>query len=340
MSENFVYLVLPSLKIGGGVLNALRYAHNLSKSNLFCSLILWRSNKEYRANTCEYNYLSKFSPNIKYSLFHYPIILSIFLFKCLIKSYDVRNSKWIFTHYSTYPLSLLIPKKNVIYYIQGVEHKFVSNSFLSFIYSKLFILFYKHGSVVVTSNYIYSELSKLGVNVNQLDYIKVSKDFYNISHNERDIDFVMVVRSASIKRLDMYCDLINLARERSLNFNFLVITPEMSVANAIRALKVPVLFDPSAALMKDAYSRSKFFLLLSDHEGFGLPPLEAMGSGCFPICRDCGGINAYMINELSQFVLPAHFKINDILEFCEYNYINYNENYFASLAFHNFKLNC
>ena len=50
--------------------------------------------------------------------------------------------------------------------------------------------------------------------------------------------------------------------------------------------------------MKTLYARSNFFVHLSDHEGFGLPPLEAMGGGCLPLCRDSGGVRSYMLDDL------------------------------------------
>ena len=52
---------------------------------------------------------------------------------------------------------------------------------------------------------------------------------------------------------------------------------------------------------------------LSEHEGFGLPPLEAMGAGCVPLCRDSGGVRAFMQpGELSALLLPASAGVEEI----------------------------
>jgi glycosyltransferase involved in cell wall biosynthesis len=57
--------------------------------------------------------------------------------------------------------------------------------------------------------------------------------------------------------------------------------------------------------------------MMSDQEGFGLPPLEAMGSGCVPICRDSGGVRAYMIGKLKESLLPLNSDIDYIIDFAD-----------------------
>jgi glycogen synthase len=66
--------------------------------------------------------------------------------------------------------------------------------------------------------------------------------------------------------------------------------------------------------MKEIYSKSKIFIHLSDHEGFGLPPLEAMGSGCVPLCRHSGGVIAYMSHfEAHGLLLQKTQSVDDIV---------------------------
>lgn len=52
------------------------------------------------------------------------------------------------------------------------------------------------------------------------------------------------------------------------------------------------------------YQKSMFFIYLSDKEGFGLPPLEAMACGCVVISTPCCPFlkdmcNAYLLVEVS-----------------------------------------
>ena len=81
--------------------------------------------------------------------------------------------------------------------------------------------------------------------------------------------------------------------------------------------------------MRAIYERTRVFLLLSEHEGFGLPPLEAMGSGCVPLCRDAGGVRAYMRGDLAENILPLALPAEGILKRAVA--LAHDENYLARL---------
>ena len=48
-------------------------------------------------------------------------------------------------------------------------------------------------------------------------------------------------------------------------------------------------------------------------EGFGLPPLEAMGGGCIPACRDSGGVRNYMHGQFHRLLFPLSEKVPNIV---------------------------
>ncbi len=126
----------------------------------------------------------------------------------------------------------------------------------------------------------------------------------------------MVLRNGHYKRLDLYRQFIAKCISKN-NLTLAVITPEIKIFNEIKESVDFCYFCPSIADMRDIYSRSKIFIHLSDHEGFGLPPLEAMGAGCIPLCRNSGGVRAYM-DDLNHhgLLLPKSYDVDKIyLEF-------------------------
>ena len=94
-----------------------------------------------------------------------------------------------------------------------------------------------------------------------------------------------------------------------------VISPEADLIASVRSCVDVCLMRPSLEEMRALYQRGKCFVHLSEHEGFGLPPLEAMGAGCVPLCRDSGGVRAFMeSDELSALLLPASASVEEIYQ--------------------------
>ena len=123
----------------------------------------------------------------------------------------------------------------------------------------------------------------------------------------------MLLRSSGIKRLDLYREALRLFAERSA-VRIAVITPDTDIAQEIPGNLAQVFLRPTDAEMKTLFARSRVFLLLSDVEGFGLPPLEAMGSGCVPVCRDSGGVRCYMHGEFAEMLFALDRPVGQIVD--------------------------
>ena len=91
----------------------------------------------------------------------------------------------------------------------------------------------------------------------------------------RDVDFTMVLRKGPHKRLDYYRSFIALARATG-DVKLAVIALEAELTAAVRGSVDVCLIRPSLEDMRQLYQRSKCFVHLSEHEGFGVPLLEAM----------------------------------------------------------------
>jgi len=312
-SYNFV---LPSLKISGGIKETLKLANEVKvlgrEVNFF---IMWVSPNEISDEVPRVNYLSKFKTNARFVFFQFPFIFFKLAFLFAVRINRARDQIWIFTHYTTFPLSLMVPRNKRVFFVQGMEWNFVKNKIISALLRRFILYFYK-GSIVVTANrYLSLGMEARKIKVYTELPIWADIQFLTDAFENRYIDFVMVLRKGGAKRIDLYLEFIHKSKEQGKQWTFAVITPDNELAKIVSPIVEECYIKPSILEMSDVYSRSKFFLMMSDHEGFGLPPLEAMGAGCVPICRDAGGIHAYMLGGLKELVLPLELDISGIISF-------------------------
>lgn len=308
--------VLPSLRISGGIKETLKLAEEISSKDAHPSyFIMWKSPNEISDTIVNSIYLCEFETNAKLAIFQLPLIFLRFVLYVLLHFKASRSAYWIFTHYTTFPLSLVIPRNRRAFFVQGMEWRFIKNKFASNLLKTFIIYFYNRGLIFTANRFLTLGIKECQLSVAAELPIWADREFWIEHSGSRSYDLVMVLRKGEAKRLDLYLDFLQSTTIDGKNWNIAVITPDAELVGLVQPYVNVCIIKPSIEAMKLTYAQSKFFLLLSEHEGFGLPPLEAMGAGCVPICRDAGGIRAYMQNELAQLVLPLNMEIEDIIQF-------------------------
>lgn len=312
-----VCIVLPSLKISGGNRELLRLADDLTASGREVTVVcMWRSPHESSAGHHVVRYLSDWKTDPRRAVLQLPRLWWRFL--CLATRHPdasaARTAAWIFSHYATLPLSLCVPRNRRWYFVQDIEWRFLANPLLAAVLKRVILYFYARGRTLSANAYLSSELRTLGLNVALEAPIWADSRFGGPLTGHRDIDVVMVLRKGHHKRTDLYVEFIRLAQAAGLQWRLAVITPEDAIHAQVSSLVTTCLVRPTAQAMRELYARARVFLHLSEHEGFGLPPLEAMGSGCVPVCRDSGGVRAYMTDDLEKLVHSRDLPMTRVID--------------------------
>jgi len=299
-------LVVPSLKISGGNREALRLATDLIRAGQMASVLTMWSSPHAMHSSAPVEQLSGWLPRAAYAVVELPMLAYRFArwIAARRRSTGKLADAMVFTHYATLPLALLVPRDRRFFFVQDLEWNFIGDGLASQLLRRIVLAIYRTGRIISANPYLTRSLSEEGLNIAVEAPIWADPSFGGPVDGARDIDFVMVLRKGPHKRLDLYLDFINRTVARG-RLHVAVITPEDDIATRVQDKVTECLLRPSVAEMQQLYGRSKCFIHLSEHEGFGLPPLEAMGSGCVPLCRNSGGVQAFMTGVLlTSLLLP------------------------------------
>ena len=107
--------------------------------------------------------------------------------------------------------------------------------------------------------------------------------------------------------LNRYYDVMVMPRNNtnSLKGNYDVVTAKLR-SQGLQVLEVK----GSESDIVKAYNISKVFLYLSESEGFGYPPLEAMACGSAVVSTGC---TEFLVDKMNAFVLPQNYTVEEAL---------------------------
>jgi glycosyltransferase involved in cell wall biosynthesis len=310
-------IVLPSLSIRGGQWEALRLARDIrAAGQQVMLLVLWKHRDEVDVGDVPKVYLSTWEPRRATAAFQLPLLL-LRMRAWLVANAEhrVQRPTLIATHFSTLPALWLVNTYRRSTYIQDLEWRFMASPIATKALQRLILAAYRRIELPMVANaYLLRSLLQAGIANAKLVPIWADRFFASAGNPpEREFDVVVMLRHGEYKRPDMYFELLRRAKADP-PLRCIAITPDDDLAERAREVAERVLLRPSRADIRAAYLSAKVFVHLSQHEGFGLPPLEAMAAGCIPLCRDSGGVTCYMLDRrMRTNLLPLSAPLGDIV---------------------------
>jgi hypothetical protein len=307
-----VVAIIPKLGLTGGNLETERLLDDL------------------RNFGCDVTLLAIFPSNAGFlmAILCYPF----FLFKLFFKLLGISPRLLVLTHYTTLPFAFLKVSFhcNVLAFIQGFEWLFPSgNKTIQRIMKSYHLLCYQAVDTFVFGNryllYNFPLVTHRLVScpgrpravLYPVGSLTQDSSFVLDAVHESCHDIGLILRNGWLKNEKMYYSVL------SILFRDHAIAPvRVSAVNMLRSSTSSSNFSNLGVDLRDKMSHDdlcfwmsglKLFLCLSVHEGFGLPPLEAMALGVVPLILSNGGCNSYM-EPFPELVLSASSTANEIVD--------------------------
>ncbi len=223
-------------------------------------------------------------------------------------------NKWdilVATFWPTAYLSCLMQARKKYYFIQGWEMDFYKSRVLK---TAVKISFYFNFTFITTSTFLEKKIKQINPKskVYNTNGIGVDAFFFKLKKgtplkNKKIIRILSVVSSYSYaKGIDQLVGVIKILKKKSKDYRFILVSSESKTYNKIFD---EFISNASSKNMANVYKNADIFLSTSRSEGFSLPIVESMASGCPVITTDSGGINDFARNYKNCIIVK---KVNEI----------------------------
>lgn len=234
----------------------------------------------------------------------------------------LRGQRVLANHFVTALAAALarpFSETSVVYLVQDLEYRFYRWP-LSWLARLACHLTFRLPELLPANPYLEQELRRRGITTRTGLALGPAPAFLRmpVQSPERTIDVLMFLRRGRHKRLDRYRSIARAlhARGRSLA----AIAPEAALFEELPVPLAARLVPTDDAEIIGLMDRCRTLLLASEHEGFALPPLEAMARGLPVVLFPCGGpasyakdgVNALVVNE--ETVEQAIDRVERLLE--------------------------
>jgi hypothetical protein len=250
-----------------------------------------------------------------------------FTARAIINILKLRPSMLLLTHYTTLPYSLLrfVGIFKVAVFIQAFEWLFISpNAIVQYFAKAYHLLFYLSIDCFVYANrYLEDNFPPCAKRPRPWGG-RPSQTLYPVGAKPQTCGFInsrngigCILRNGWIKNESMYYDVFSvlIADELLDPSDISAINMLNSSASAAKYSDLGIQLHPakSPAEVSCWMASIKIYVCLSIHEGFGLPPLEAMANGAVPLVLMNGGCTAYM-DPFPELILASRSSAEDIAE--------------------------
>ncbi len=295
-----VIFVLPSIKITGGNRVIIEIANELVKSGIDIEIIYPYNSKE----KCTFNLdesiklisIGKFSNN---KLFKLKNLFQTFFY--INKSY--KNQNLILTDPIMSIFSPLITNNKVFRYIQADDYRIfddlylLKSKYVLKVYKKLTKISYNYKSVkyIFNSQYTYNKFMQISKRKDVPLKIVHPAIRKNVFHNKnirksKETNICIIARRHPLKGFIDFIEPLNKGKIRGIDNVFVLSPDDLSNFDLSKVHLIKPRNDEEIAYYMNI---SHIFVSTSWWEGFGLPPLEAMSSGCAVVLTNAGGVNEY-----------------------------------------------
>lgn len=303
-----IALVVPSAKLSGGTLEVVRLAREWrAAGHQVCLIEMWQSPHPIEAEIPSVM-LSRRRTNPLLAMTQLPVISAAFV---RASRKLPASTQFVFTHYATLALAPFVPRRRRWIFVQDLEWTFVPSGPLRTSLAAFLLWNMRRARLLSTNAYLTGELRRLDLDSVVAAPIWADPTFLDDRSSERTHDVLVPLRKGAHKRSDLAYRFIAILREQRPDARIAIVTTEDGHEELVSD-KTHIFRRLDRTAMRDLYLRCRTIVLLSDHEGFGLPPLEAMGCGCVPVVRDAGGPRVYMTGSFAPLMMDLAAGLPEI----------------------------